>query len=675
MIVTFYSFKGGVGRSMALANVAEIIANLGYDVVAIDWDLEAPGLERYFAPSRDVADEWTARPGLMDLLDEYKQSLRTGSEVARPEPAQSPIEDATGLEIIASGPQTVHNAADYTMLGSMSVRRPASFAKETPPATDRKGRVRLLTAGSRYGAARSNYIKTIQGFDWQEFYSDWAGASYFEFFRRDLLDDYHGRRPDVVLIDSRTGVTEQGGVCTHHLADLVVLLTAANDLNLDGTEWMAKQLSRPELVEMRGNRPLTVLPVATRIEQTAQTRELAEFQAAMFDRFSGYLPSPLRGTQRFFTDTEIPYIPYYSFQERVAARESERERNRLLYRAYEALAEHLVRWGVANHMLETRASIVQSEQPPSLTTAREGAEVRRRAEREAAVEALRVAWNIYSAAADQERVQAESARRRESVFSLALAVAAVLICLLPSIASLEIRSLSAVVGSVMVAFGAFMLRPPRWWSESASGRSVAEAVRSECYRYAAQVPPYEGELAPRLLLEFLRRASKESGLTTPAPRTPRPAPPMPLDRADYIAQRIDNQRSWFHHRAARLSREESSWNLLSLSSFMIAAVASLVPNALWASRESAVSWPTGLSSLFLVLGLVVLAHVRQQGVGVRARNYLVTAERLDAVQWKWNTVSDPTPGDFIKLVNDVESILTTDSNFVDQPDLPDASWK
>ena len=54
---------------------------------------------------------------------------------------------------------------------------------------------------------------------------------------------------------------------------------------------------------------------------TEQTRELAQFQRAMVDRFDGYLPPLLRGKQRFFADTEIPYIPYYSFEERVAARE------------------------------------------------------------------------------------------------------------------------------------------------------------------------------------------------------------------------------------------------------------------------------------------------------------------------------------------------------------------
>jgi Mrp family chromosome partitioning ATPase len=49
-IITFYSYKGGTGRSMALANVAWILASAGKRVLTIDWDLEAPGLHRYFQP-------------------------------------------------------------------------------------------------------------------------------------------------------------------------------------------------------------------------------------------------------------------------------------------------------------------------------------------------------------------------------------------------------------------------------------------------------------------------------------------------------------------------------------------------------------------------------------------------------------------------------------------------
>ncbi len=47
-VITFYSYKGGVGRSMALANVAVLLAQQKKKVLAIDFDLEAPGLHRFF---------------------------------------------------------------------------------------------------------------------------------------------------------------------------------------------------------------------------------------------------------------------------------------------------------------------------------------------------------------------------------------------------------------------------------------------------------------------------------------------------------------------------------------------------------------------------------------------------------------------------------------------------
>src|ERR1035438_4209500 len=93
MIYTFYSYKGGVGRSMALANVAECFYLQGLRVLMIDWDLEAPGLESFFfepgvedpTASDGAAD--TGKPpalegvamvqsklGLIDMLTEYKRS-------------------------------------------------------------------------------------------------------------------------------------------------------------------------------------------------------------------------------------------------------------------------------------------------------------------------------------------------------------------------------------------------------------------------------------------------------------------------------------------------------------------------------------------------------------------------------------------------------------------------
>ena len=73
MIVTFYSYKGGVGRSMALANVGDALARAGLKVLMIDFDLEAPGLEQFFDIDRG---EVQLHAGLLDLLLSYRQPCR-----------------------------------------------------------------------------------------------------------------------------------------------------------------------------------------------------------------------------------------------------------------------------------------------------------------------------------------------------------------------------------------------------------------------------------------------------------------------------------------------------------------------------------------------------------------------------------------------------------------------
>src|ERR1700685_190133 len=68
-VYTFYSFKGGAGRSMALANVAALLAKWGRSVLVIDWDIEAPGIEKFFitndSPSGSIR---SSRPGIVDLI-------------------------------------------------------------------------------------------------------------------------------------------------------------------------------------------------------------------------------------------------------------------------------------------------------------------------------------------------------------------------------------------------------------------------------------------------------------------------------------------------------------------------------------------------------------------------------------------------------------------------------
>lgn len=64
--VAFYSYKGGVGRTLALANCARVLAAGGKRVLLMDFDLEAPGLQHFevFRPKK--AKEDTALSGFSE---------------------------------------------------------------------------------------------------------------------------------------------------------------------------------------------------------------------------------------------------------------------------------------------------------------------------------------------------------------------------------------------------------------------------------------------------------------------------------------------------------------------------------------------------------------------------------------------------------------------------------
>ena len=69
-IITFYSYKGGTGRTMALANVAWILASNGKRVLSVDWDLESPGLHKFFHPFLDESTV-SATPGVIEIINDY----------------------------------------------------------------------------------------------------------------------------------------------------------------------------------------------------------------------------------------------------------------------------------------------------------------------------------------------------------------------------------------------------------------------------------------------------------------------------------------------------------------------------------------------------------------------------------------------------------------------------
>ncbi|WP_405732479.1 AAA family ATPase [Streptomyces sp. NBC_00028] len=297
MIVTFYSYKGGVGRSMALANIADQLARSGARVLMVDFDLEAPGLEHFFPiDHRRVR----GREGLLDLLLAFKYAMSVAAS------------DTDGEED--------------------AFRDLDRYISTVYPRGSDGGCLDLIPAGLRQTDEQiTRYGAELRRFDWQDFYYVWSGELFFEWFRRVCAERY-----DIVLVDSRTGVTELGGVCAYQLADAVVALCAPNLQNVEGTAWMVRHFLSPQVRSVRGNRPLEVLVVPARVDQ--QDADLLDTFANRFRAgFDSFTPSTLTAAGLSFWDLQVPYVPGCAFEEQVITDPGRAAERRGLARAYENL--------------------------------------------------------------------------------------------------------------------------------------------------------------------------------------------------------------------------------------------------------------------------------------------------------------------------------------------------
>ena len=291
MIYTFYSFKGGVGRSMALASVAYLLATRGLRVLTIDFDLEAPGLERYFFES-GRATSAKARPGLIDLLLAYKRALTNEEDFRKGE-----------------------------------FRDWRNFVQPAAPSVAGGGCVDIMIAGQREPQERyGQYAAAVRGFDWMDFFHHWKGERFFDWLRSELVPDAQGQGGayDAVLVDSRTGITEMGGVCAYQLADVAVMLCAANDQNLDGTLRVARDFRSDATLALRQGRPLELLVLPARLEASNERRQefLAQF-ARTFDR-AVYLPQELKVLGLDYEQLALPYDPAFAIIEQVVGESATR---------------------------------------------------------------------------------------------------------------------------------------------------------------------------------------------------------------------------------------------------------------------------------------------------------------------------------------------------------------
>jgi tetratricopeptide (TPR) repeat protein len=100
---------------------------------------------------------------------------------------------------------------------------------------DVTGRLWLMPAGRQ----DISYDTRFRAIDWQDFYKNEGGFLFFEDVRvqwEELL------QIDYVLIDSRTGHTDIGGICTRQLPDSVVTMFFPNEQNLRGLNPIVKDI-------------------------------------------------------------------------------------------------------------------------------------------------------------------------------------------------------------------------------------------------------------------------------------------------------------------------------------------------------------------------------------------------------------------------------------------------
>ena len=222
-IVTFYSYKGGVGRSMALANVAWILASAGKKVLMIDWDLEAPGLHRYLAPFL-IDPDLESTEGLIDLVQEF--ALEAKTPLAEGEPGSGdwlePLADVSRYAIEVDWEFPDGGSLDFVPAGKQD----------------------------------SSYASRVNFFNWKNFYERLGGGSFFERLKAELKANY-----DFVLIDSRTGVSDTAGICTVHMPDVLVVCFTLNRQNIKGAAAVTSSV-----YSQRSRSDVKILPVPMRLE-------------------------------------------------------------------------------------------------------------------------------------------------------------------------------------------------------------------------------------------------------------------------------------------------------------------------------------------------------------------------------------------------------------------------
>ena len=220
---------------MALVNIAVELARKGRRVLAVDFDLEAPGLDTF-----DLSRSRETTAGMIDFVSTY---LSTGTAPH--------IDD---------------------------------FVFESHGIGEEGGGLWIMPSG----AHQPSYPTTFAQIDWGTLYEQHDGFLLFE----DLKEQWKAFvQPDYVLIDSRTGHTDIGGICTRQLPDSVVILFFPNAQNLRGL----KRVVRDIRAESRGprNKAIDLHFVMSNVPDLDDEDEILEKSIASFKEDLAFRHDPI----------------------------------------------------------------------------------------------------------------------------------------------------------------------------------------------------------------------------------------------------------------------------------------------------------------------------------------------------------------------------------------------
>lgn len=309
-VVTFYSYKGGVGRTMALVNTAHVLARDGWRVLMVDFDLEAPGMTHFFAHlikerrrsvERDSLDlllharSTIAEPSRIPAsLDEYVVRVDLLPDWLEDAPEGIPYKNGR-LDLIPATlePHSDSDARDYLhRMGELDLS--TIFAPGGP--------------GHRYGEHVRSYFTSAR--------FEAPGDPVFT-MRSPVAAAY-----DIVLLDSRTGLNEIAGLCIGPVCDAIIVCTGLNAQNVAGTRYF---MSRAGLLSEKA-KPYAVAAGPIPVWHTRQ----AEPQIA---RIKHDLAAK--------TIVEIPYHPSAAITETVFVKDEPKDP---ISKAYESLAPVIVEY-------------------------------------------------------------------------------------------------------------------------------------------------------------------------------------------------------------------------------------------------------------------------------------------------------------------------------------------